>query len=175
MAQKGCPWSPSPWNRTDAHFRLSQTAGGLTWGPGELQEGAPHPTPLECHFPAAMSLLTVTPAGPRGNPQVMLLSCLIQHPLCEGYPQVTAQERGVLPPWQSGSGSAGALERGRQGRLGPRTGKVDRLAPAQGAPRGTLSVQGRGRVPTPKHQGWTLEGVQAEGLEAWPGPASRRG
>lgn len=85
-----------------------------------------------------MSLLTVTPAGPRENPQVMLLSCLIQHPLCEGYPQVTAQERGVLPPRQSGSGSAGALERGRQGRLGPRTGKVDRLAPAQGAP-GELS------------------------------------
>lgn len=25
--QKGCPWSPSPLNRTDAHFRLSQIAG----------------------------------------------------------------------------------------------------------------------------------------------------
>lgn len=52
---------------------------------------------------------------------------------------------------------------------------MDRLAPAQGAPRRTLSVQGRGRVPTPEHQGWTLEGVQAEGLGGLAGTCLSKG
>lgn len=124
-------------------------------GPGDLgsfRRGALTP-PQECHFPPAVSLPTVTPAGSRENPQVMLLSCLIQHPLCEGYPEVTAQQRRGAPTLAvrvRGSGSPGTRE---AGTAGPKGWEGGRLAPAQAAPRRTLSGQGRGRVPTPEHRG----------------------